>query len=77
MLKKINIVYCSISSELITKNEILLIQEAAKYGKVTVGLLTDKAIAEYKRIPFMSYNERFQIISNINLKENSRCWSNA
>ena len=70
MSKKRKIVYCSISSELITKNEISLIKEAAKFGKVTLGLLTDDAIAEYKRIPFMNYNERFQIISNIKLVDN-------
>ena len=70
MSKKRKIVYCSISSELITKNEISLIKEAAKFGKVTLGLLTDDAIAEYKRIPFMNYNERFQIISNIKFVDN-------
>jgi len=38
---------------------------AASYGDVTVGLLTDKAIASYKRLPFMTYEQRETVIKNI------------
>ena len=65
MLKVSKTVYYCISSELISKSEIDIITKASKYGDVIVGLLTDEAIAEYKRIPFLNYEERFQIVSNI------------
>ena len=44
---------------------IRMIRSAAKYGDVTVGLLTDKAIAEFKRLPLLQYNQRKMIIENI------------
>ena len=50
MSKKTKIVYCAISSELVTRKEIVLINQASKFGEVIAGVLTDKAIAEYKRI---------------------------
>ena len=34
-------------------------------SKVVIGLLTDSAIASYKRLPYMSYEQRFEIIDNI------------
>ena len=70
MKKKVKQVYCTISSEIITKKEILLISNASKYGDVTVGILTDKAIAEYKRIPLIKFEDRFEIISNIKYVKN-------
>ena len=41
-----------------------IINEAAKLGKLTVGLLSDKAIASYKRIPDLSFDERKEILNN-------------
>ena len=42
-----------------------IIKEAAKYGNVIIGLLTDKAIASYKRLPALTYDQRKDIIENI------------
>ena len=42
-----------------------VINEASKLGEVTIGLLTDKAIASYKRLPFLPYDQRKIIIANI------------
>ena len=36
-----------------------------KLGEVIVGLLTDEAIASYKRLPFMSFEQRKEVIKNI------------
>ena len=41
------------------------IKEANKLGDVVVGLLTDKAIASYKKIPYMSYEQRFEVIDGL------------
>ena len=42
-----------------------IIKEASKYGDVTVGVLTDKAIASYKRLPFLSYEIRSKTVESI------------
>ena len=45
------IVYVAMSVDLIHKGHINIIKEASKLGDVVVGLLTDKAISSYKRLP--------------------------
>jgi len=42
-----------------------IINESAKLGNVTVGLLTDEAVAEYKRLPFQDYNQRKLVVENL------------
>ena len=58
-------VYVGMSADLIHPGHLNIIKEAAKLGNVTVGLLTDKAIASYKRLPFLSFEQRKIIIENI------------
>jgi len=56
-------VYIGMSADLIHPGHINIIKEAAKLGEVTVGVLTDKAIASYKRLPFMTYEQRKNVYS--------------
>lgn len=58
------------SADLIHPGHLNIINEAKKLGEVTVGLLTDKAIAGYKRLPFLTFDQRKQIIENIKGVEN-------
>jgi phosphoenolpyruvate phosphomutase len=58
-------VYVGMSVDLIHHGHINIINEAAKYGDVTIGLLTDKAIASYKRLPYLDFENRKIIIENI------------
>ena len=58
-------VYVAMSVDLIHKGHINIIKEASKLGEVTVGLLTDSAIASYKRLPLMPYESRKLIIEQI------------
>ncbi len=58
-------VYCGMSADLIHHGHLNIIHEAMKLGKVTVGVLTDEAIASYKRLPYLTYEQRAEIISNI------------
>ncbi len=58
-------VYVGMCADLIHHGHINIIKEGAKYGDVIVGVLTDKAIASYKRIPLLSYEERKKIVENI------------
>src|SRR5690554_2072546 len=58
-------VYVGMSADLVHPGHLNVLKEAAKYGEVTVGLLTDAAIASYKRIPFMEFEQRKQVIESI------------
>ena len=58
-------VYVAMSADIIHPGHINIIKEAEKLGRVTVGLLTDKAIVSYKSLPFMSFKQRKEVIENI------------
>ena len=58
-------VYIGMSADLVHPGHMNIIKEAAKLGDVIVGLLTDKAIASYKRLPYMNYAQRYEVIENI------------
>jgi len=58
-------VYVAISAGLIHHGHINIINEARKLGEITLGLLTDKAIASYKKLPHLSYDQRKTIMENI------------
>jgi len=58
-------VYVALSADLLHPGHLNIINEARKLGDVTVGLLTDKAIASYKRLPFLDYNQRKIVVENI------------
>ena len=59
------VVYVGMSADLIHPGHLNILKEAAKLGEVTVGLLTDQAIASYKRVPFMEFEQRKQVIESI------------
>ena len=58
-------VYCGMSADMIHHGHLNIIHEAMKLGEVTVGVLTDEAIASYKRLPYLTYEQRAEIVSNI------------
>jgi phosphoenolpyruvate phosphomutase / 2-hydroxyethylphosphonate cytidylyltransferase len=58
-------VYVGMSADLVHPGHLNIIKTASEYGEVVIGLLTDKAIASYKRIPFMEYEQRKIVIENI------------
>jgi len=58
-------VYVAMSADLVHPGHINIINEAAKLGEVTVGLLTDQAIASYKRLPYLSYEQRKTVLENV------------
>ena len=53
------------SADIIHTGHLNIIHEAQKYGSVTVGILTDEAIASYKRLPYLTYEQRATIVSNL------------
>lgn len=58
-------VYIAISADILHQGHINLINRAAEYGELTVGILTDEAVASYKRYPLIEFEARMQIVSNI------------
>jgi len=59
------IVYVGMSADLVHPGHLNIINEASKLGEVIVGLLTDEAIASYKRLPYLEYEQRKQVVENI------------
>ena len=63
-------VYVAMSADLIHPGHINILKIARDYadsidGEVVVGLLTDAAIASYKRVPYMTYDQRKAVIENL------------
>lgn len=58
-------VYIGMSADLVHPGHLNIIKIAAKLGELTVGLLTDEAIASYKRLPYMTFEQRKIVIENI------------
>lgn len=58
-------VYVALSADLVHPGHMNIIRVARDLGEVTVGLLTDEAIAGYKRLPFLSYEQRKAVIEEI------------
>jgi phosphoenolpyruvate phosphomutase len=58
-------VYVGMSADIIHTGHLNIIHEAKKLGMVTVGVLTDEAIASYKRLPYLDYGQRSLIIKSL------------
>ena len=58
-------VYMAMSVDLIHPGHINIIEKASKLGELTIGVLTDSAIATYKPLPHMTYEHRKRVIENI------------
>ena len=58
-------VYVGMAADVLHPGHLNIIIEARKLGKVVVGLLTDEAIASYKRLPLLNYDQRKMIVENI------------
>ena len=64
-MKKKNLVYVALAADILHEGHINILKIASRYGKVIVGLLTDKAIASYKKFPYLSYKQRYAIVKNL------------
>ncbi len=58
-------VYVGLAVDIIHEGHINILKKAYSYGDVTVGLLTDEAIASYKNIPYLDFKRRKIVIQNI------------
>lgn len=58
-------VYIGMSADIIHPGHLNIIKEGSKLGVVTIGILTDEAIASYKRLPYLDFEQRKLILENI------------
>ena len=80
-MKKNKVIYVPLAVDILHTGHLNIINKAKKYGKVVIGLLSDKAIAEYKALPSLGYNERLNIVKNLKnvskiIKQDSWDYSN-
>ncbi|MDR0636317.1 MAG: phosphoenolpyruvate mutase [Treponema sp.] len=59
------LIYLGMRGDIIHPGIINIIREGARRGDVLVGLLTDQAIAAHKRLPYLTYEQRKEVIENI------------
>mgnify|MGYP001470937223 CR=1 FL=1 len=60
-------VYVSLIADLLHAGHINILKEAAKFGEVTVGLLTSTAIHELNDTVYLKYQQRLEVIQNLNM----------
>ena len=58
-------VYMSFSTEYIHSGHMAIINKAKRLGRLIIGVLSDEAVASYKRFPMIPYEERKALLENI------------
>ena len=58
------------STDMVHSGHISIIKKAAKLGRLTMGVLSDEAVASYKRYPLLPFEERKSLFENISGVEN-------
>ncbi len=61
-MKKVYTCFCT---DVIHEGHINIINQAKKYGEITVGILSDKAMVRYNRFPTVSFEERMRMVKDI------------
>lgn len=58
-------VYMCCSTDYIHSGHIAIINKACRLGRLTIGVLSDEAVASYKRYPLIPFDERKALFENI------------
>ena len=58
-------VYVAMCADVLHRGHVNLLKNAAQYGRVVVGLLSDRAVASFKRVPFMTYQDRLAVVQDL------------
>lgn len=64
-MKSEQTVYLGLTCDFVHHGIINIINQAAQLGSLTVGLLTDAAISNFKALPILNYDQRKKILENI------------
>ena len=57
--------YIAMSADIVHPGHINIIRRGVELGEVVVGLLTDEAIAGYKKPPLMTYDQRHEVVRSL------------
>jgi phosphoenolpyruvate mutase len=58
-------VYIGMTADILHHGHINIIENGRKYGDIIIGLLTDRAVSKFKRLPYLEYEHRKRILENI------------
>ena len=58
-------VYIAMSTDFVNSAHLNIIEEGAKLGDVIIGVLTDEAVATYKRVPLLGFETRSKIFASM------------
>lgn len=58
-------VYMCFSADMLHSGHMAIIKKAQTLGRLTIGVLSDEAVASYKRFPLIPFEERKSLIENI------------
>lgn len=58
-------VYLCFSADVLHSGHMALIRCARMYGRLIIGVMTDRAVASYKRYPLVPYRERWALFENL------------
>lgn len=58
-------VYMCFAADMLHSGHIAILKKAARLGRLTVGVLTDEAVASYKRFPLLPFTERKAMMESI------------
>lgn len=58
-------VYLSVSADILHSGHIAIIRKAQRLGRLVVGVLSDEAVASYKRFPLVPFSERKTMLEHI------------
>ncbi len=64
-MKKNKISYISLTADTLHHGHMKLIEKARELGQIHIGLMSDKSVVEFKRIPYLNYDQRKKILLNI------------
>jgi phosphoenolpyruvate phosphomutase len=59
------LVYVPMVADYLHPGHLNILRHAVELGEVMVGLYTDKAVASYKRLPFMNWEQRKEVVESI------------
>ena len=63
-MKKNKTCYIALTADTIHHGHMKLLEKARELGDITIGLMSDTAVHEHKRIPYLNFEQRKKILIN-------------
>jgi phosphoenolpyruvate phosphomutase len=63
-MKKNKTCYIALTADTIHHGHMKLLEKAREFGDITIGLMSDSAVHEHKRIPYLNFEQRKKILTN-------------